>query len=250
MSSNATARSAALTRDVLLVALTLTTGAVDGTAFLMLGKVFSSVITGNLVLLGVAAGNQAGSPALHAGIALAGYCAGVAVGAPIAAHDWRLPWFPAGVSGAAWPVAVTVTLLAELSLLIAFCVTWELTPGARRGTGAVQLALLVLLSAAMGMQSAAVRRLGQMSTTYLTSTLTGLVAGLATRRLPPGAGRSAGVLVALVAGALLAAVLIGHAPAVIPLIVLTPAVVVTGIAVARRNHLGSVTQTGQAGPDS
>jgi len=239
MSSATTSRSAAATRDVLLVALTLTTGAVDGTAFLMLGRVFSSVITGNLVLLGVAAGDHAGSPALHAAIALAGYCAGVAVGAPIAARDWRLPWFPAGVSGAAWPVSVTVTLLAELSLLITFCVTWELTPGPRRSTGAVQLALLVLLSAAMGMQSAAVRRLGQMSTTYLTSTLTGLIAGLATRRLPPGAGRSAGVLVTLVAGATAAALLTAHAPAVIPLVVAGPALVVTGIAVARREHLGS-----------
>ena len=42
-------------RDGLLVLLTLTTGAVDASCFLHLGNVFSSVITGNLILLGVAA---------------------------------------------------------------------------------------------------------------------------------------------------------------------------------------------------
>jgi len=48
-----TARGAA--RDGLLVLLTLTTGAVDASCFLHLGHVFSSVVTGNLILLGVAA---------------------------------------------------------------------------------------------------------------------------------------------------------------------------------------------------
>jgi uncharacterized membrane protein YoaK (UPF0700 family) len=43
-------------RDILLVVLTLTTGALDAVTFVRLGKVFSSVITGNLALLGIAAG--------------------------------------------------------------------------------------------------------------------------------------------------------------------------------------------------
>jgi hypothetical protein len=42
----------------------------------------------------------------------------------------------------------------------------------------------------MGMQSTAVRRLGPMSATYLTSTLTGIVTGLAIRRWPAGWQRS------------------------------------------------------------
>ncbi len=53
-------------RDVLVAALTVTTGAVDATAFLALGKVFSSVITGNLVLLGVAAGSGNAGEAIRA----------------------------------------------------------------------------------------------------------------------------------------------------------------------------------------
>ena len=58
-------------RDILLVVLTLTTGVLDAVTFVRLGKVFSSVITGNLVLLGIAAGHQGGALALDAGLALA-----------------------------------------------------------------------------------------------------------------------------------------------------------------------------------
>lgn len=43
-------------RHALPVVLTLTTGAVEAVTFRRLGKVFSSVITGNLALLGVSAG--------------------------------------------------------------------------------------------------------------------------------------------------------------------------------------------------
>ena len=45
-------------RDMLVVVLTVTTGGVDAAAFLHLGHVFSSVITGTMVLLGVAAGTH------------------------------------------------------------------------------------------------------------------------------------------------------------------------------------------------
>jgi uncharacterized membrane protein YoaK (UPF0700 family) len=76
-------------RDGLLVLLTLTTGAVDASCFLHLGNVFSSVITGNLVLLGVAAATRSASLAIHSGVALAGYSAGVLIGAPIATRRAR-----------------------------------------------------------------------------------------------------------------------------------------------------------------
>ena len=67
-------------RDILLVVLTLTTGALDAVTFVRLGKVFSSVITGNLALLGIAVGQQQAALALDAGLALAGYAAGVMLG--------------------------------------------------------------------------------------------------------------------------------------------------------------------------
>jgi hypothetical protein len=51
-------------RDGLVVMLTLSTGALDAVTFLCLGKVFSSVITGNLALLGVAAAQHDATLAL------------------------------------------------------------------------------------------------------------------------------------------------------------------------------------------
>jgi uncharacterized membrane protein YoaK (UPF0700 family) len=218
-------------RDVLVVLLTLTTGAVDATSFLALGNVFASVITGNLVLLGVAAGAARPALAVHSGVALAGYVAGVAVGAPVARHQ--------DSGGRIWPPGVTVTLVVELGVLAAFTIAWELAGAAPHG--GVQLALVVVLAAAMGLQAAAVRRLGQMSSTYLTSTLTGLVAGLVTGSKPDGMQRSLGVLAAIVIGAIVAAVLVRTAPAWLPAMVLVPLGVVIVSSVAGfewvRDHL-------------
>ena len=217
--------------DSLVVLLTLTTGAVDATSFLALGNVFSSVITGNMVLLGVAAGAARPALAVHSGVALAGYVAGVAIGAPLAAHREG--------SGGTWPPSVTVGLVVEFGVLSVFSVAWELAGAAPRG--GVQLALVVVLAAAMGLQAAAVRRLGQMSSTYLTSTLTGLVAGLVTGSKPDGMNRSLGVLAAIVAGAAAASVLVKTAPAWVPAVVLLPLGVVIVVSVAGfervRDHL-------------
>ena len=218
-------------RDLLVVLLTVTTGAVDAASFLALGNVFGSVITGNLVLLGVAAGAARPDLAVHSGVALAGYVAGVAIGAPIAVH--------AGGHGRIWPPRVTVTLVVELGILCAFSVAWELAGGAPRG--GLQFALVAVLAAAMGLQAAAVRRLGQMSSTYLTSTLTGLVAGLVTGSKPDGMARSLGVLAAIVAGAAVASMIVKTVPVWLPAVVLLPLGVVIVSSVAGfewvRDHL-------------
>jgi uncharacterized membrane protein YoaK (UPF0700 family) len=199
-------------RDTLVVLLTLTTGAVDAASFLGLGKVFSSVITGNMVLLGIAAGTDGSALAVRAGVALAGYMAGVLAGAPIAARR--------STGDATWPRSVTVTLAVEIVILVAFCAAWEAAGG--RPAGYAQLPLVALLSAAMGMQGAAVRQLGQMSSTYMTSTLTGLLAGLATRSKVDGLPRSLGVLAAIVTGAVAGAAMVKLAPAWLPFLVLIP----------------------------
>jgi len=213
-------------RDWRVVLLTITAGAVNAVSFLALGKVFSSVITGNLVLFGVAATTHSSSEAIHGGVALAGYSAGVLAGAPIAARG--------SDHGGTWPASVTATLAAELCVLAAFCVGWELARGTPRD--GAQLALLAVLAAAMGVQSAAVRRLGQMSSTYLTSTLTGVLAGLVTRSKPDGLGRSIGVLAAIVAGALAGGLLATSAYPWLPVVIMLPPAVVVAesVATARR----------------
>jgi uncharacterized membrane protein YoaK (UPF0700 family) len=207
---------------VLLVILTLGTGAIDAATFLRLGKVFSSVITGNLVLLGIAAGTHRAALAVSGGVALAGYSAGVLAGAPIAARR--------GGTAQAWPRSVTVTLAVEVLVLGAFTVGWELASG--RPSGDTQLPLLALLAAAMGMQSAAVRQLGQMSSTYLTSTLTGVLAALVTRSKADGLARSLGVLAAIIVGAIAGSVVVAMAPAWLPVVALAPIGAVAVLAAA------------------
>jgi uncharacterized membrane protein YoaK (UPF0700 family) len=224
-------RSHVSIRDSLVVLLTLTTGAVDVTSFLALGSVFSSVVTGDMVLLGAAAGTGRAELAVHSGVALAGYLAGVLAGAPLAG---RRPH-----ASGTWPPSVTVTLAAELVILAAFSAGWELT--GTHPSGGAQLALLAVLAAAMGLQAAAVRRLGQMSTTYLTSTLTSLIAGLATGSKPDGMARSLGVLATLIIGAIGASILLESARAWLPLVILLPLGLVIVASVAGfervRDHL-------------
>jgi uncharacterized membrane protein YoaK (UPF0700 family) len=206
-------------RDLLVVILTITTGVADAVCFLHLGHVFGSVITGNLVLIGVSAGLRVATLAEHAGVALAGYAAGVLAGAPIARERDRRPGGQPD-----WPPRVTACLAAELVLLLGFSAGWW-AAGARP-QGAAQLVLLGLAGAAMGMQSAAVRRLGQLSTTYLTSTLTGVLAALALRETPEGLGRSLAILAAIVAGALAGAATAAAAPDAVPVLLLVPNAVV------------------------
>jgi uncharacterized membrane protein YoaK (UPF0700 family) len=215
-------RRPAAARDYRVVLLTVTAGAVNAVSFLALGKVFSSVITGNLVLLGVAATTHSSAEAIHAGLAIAGYAAGVLIGAPLAARRSH--------QAGAWPVSVTATLGAELVVLAGFCIGWELSDGSPHDGG--QLALLIVAAAAMGMQSAAVRRLGQMSSTFLTSTLLTVLASLSTRSRPEGLGRSLGALAALVVGALAGGILARSAYAWLPVAVLLPVGVVVAESMA------------------
>lgn len=192
--------------------LTVSAGALDAVTYMRLGKVFSSVITGNLALLGVAAGQHDATLALNGGLALAGYGSGVILGAP--SRGAR--------SGTSRPGRwrVTVTLAAEFLVLATFSGLW-LASGGHRGSAA-RMALLLLAATAMGMQSTAVHRLGQMSSTYLTSTLTGVLQALAVRRLPSEWQRSSGVLVAMVTGASLGALAVTLSPAWAPAAILVP----------------------------
>jgi uncharacterized membrane protein YoaK (UPF0700 family) len=199
-------------RDSLVVVLALTTGAVDAVTYLRLGKVFSSVITGNLALLGVSAGQRNAGLAVNAGLALAGYGAGVLAGGALAGTPDR--------KQATWPRLVTATLAAELLVLAGFSGGWLAAGG--HPSGGPRLVLLAVAAAGMGMQSTAVRRLGQMSTTYLTSTLTGILEALALRRWPPDWQRSTGVLLAAVIGAALGGLAALQAPSAVPAAVMVP----------------------------
>jgi uncharacterized membrane protein YoaK (UPF0700 family) len=195
-----------------VVVLALTAGAVNAVTFVRLGKVFSSVITGNLALLGVAAGQREGGLAENGTLALAGYAAGVLAGtlvARAARSDQRI-----------WPRRTTVTLAAELLVLAGFSAGWLAVDG--HPAGGAQLALLAVAATAMGMQSAAVRHLGQMSSTYLTSTLTGLLEAVPIGRLPASWQRSVGSFCSLVVGAVLGGAAATASPVLVPVIACLP----------------------------
>jgi uncharacterized membrane protein YoaK (UPF0700 family) len=198
-------------RDRLLIVLALATGATDAAVFERLGHVFASVITGNLVLLGVSAVAGDHDVTLFAGCALLGYACGVVLAAP---RDKQ----PAHERG--WPTGATAALRAEFVVLVAFAVGWELV--GRHPAEAWQAILVIAAGAAMGIQSTAVRRLGQISTTYLTSTLTGLLEDLRIRRRSEGQVRSLGILIAALVGAAAATALILWARRFLPVLQLAP----------------------------
>jgi uncharacterized membrane protein YoaK (UPF0700 family) len=207
------------------------------TSFTRLGGVFTSVITGNLVVFGLSVARASATLAGHTAVSVGSYALGVAVGARAIALTPR--------RGRAeqrdreqeedWPLMVTVALGVELALLAGLSAGWELA-GARPA-GAAQYLLLAVAASAMGVQSAAVRGLGRgdFSTTYLTGQLTGLIAALVTpgKRDWPG-WRQFGPLLALAAGALIGGVLLADAPAAVPVITLTPLCLVLALYLTAR----------------
>jgi uncharacterized membrane protein YoaK (UPF0700 family) len=196
-------------RDALLVILAVATGATDATAFEHLGHVFASVVTGNLILLGISAVSHGSSLALFCGCALAGYALGVFLAAPRGERDDHV-----------WPVAAARVLGLDLALLVVFAVGWVVVDG--RPGHSMQVVLLALAAGAMGMQSSAVRRLGQMSTTYLTGTLTGVVESIAARRWSATERRSFAIIVSAVAGAVAATLILRHARLWLPSLQILP----------------------------
>jgi uncharacterized membrane protein YoaK (UPF0700 family) len=254
-------------RDALVAVLALTAGATDAVTFLGLGGVFSSVMTANMVLLGLSVGHQNGPRALHAAVALAGYILGAlaasrftgppsepppgqpapgqpapsqpAPGQPApsnASPGQPAPSQPAsGQAPAAWPGRVTLALAVECVVLAAITVGWEIQ--GVRPSGAVQVVLLAGAALAMGIQGAAVRTLGVagISTTYMTGMLTGILADLATVRSPAVRHRLV-LLAMLILGAVASGITFTAAPRLAPLIPLVPLVCVLILAVGVRTR--------------
>jgi uncharacterized membrane protein YoaK (UPF0700 family) len=153
----------------MLLALTWAAGCIDAISYLGLGHVFTAMMTGNTVLLGLALAQGEVLAALRSIVALIGFSGGVFVGALIVERDSK---------PAEWPAAVTGALAVETIVLAIFSVTSFLTGGAR--SAGITYFMIVLLALAMGIQSAAVRRLGVpgIATTYITGTLTSLMIDL------------------------------------------------------------------------
>jgi uncharacterized membrane protein YoaK (UPF0700 family) len=224
---------------LIAIALTFASGAMDVASFTQLGNVFTSVMTGNIVLWGLAVARGSPSLASHTAVSVAGYVAGVVAGTWIAyrfreaSPEKASTAKPADQESRAGVLAPHITweLLAELVLLAGFAAGWEISGASPAGWA--QFCLLAVAAAAMGVQSSAVRDMGlaDVSTTYLTGTLTGLVSSLVRpdRDTPHGLRRF-GVLIGLAAGASLSGLLIATAADGVP--VLPLAAVVTTLLLA------------------
>jgi uncharacterized membrane protein YoaK (UPF0700 family) len=209
-------------RQALVVALAVVSGATDAIGLLALGGAFTSVMTGNMVLLGVAVSPADGALAASSGFAILAFCAGAALGARVAGSPQA--------GDPVWPRRVTVGLSLELAFFAVYAVGWWASGGAP-GPG-IALPLLLCTAVGLGVQSSTVQRFGVsgMSTTYLTGTLTTVVIRLAHGRVRE-VGHSVEILVGLVAGAAAGALLVHSAPMTAPVLqlVVLAAVVLAGL---------------------
>lgn len=207
-------------RDLLLIALTFSSGAVDAISYLALEKIFTAFMTGNLVFLGLGLAGAEVAHVLRVAASLAAFAAGVAVAARTVrpARGSRL-----------WPGRVSIALALSVFAEAGFLAGWVVTSG-RPTTGIGDL-LVALIALAMGIQSGAVLSLGVKGvfTTAATASVMFLMsdvaawAGSALERR-----RLAAVIGALVAGATSGALLILHARSYAPVLPL----VVTGLVIA------------------
>jgi uncharacterized membrane protein YoaK (UPF0700 family) len=217
-------------RDVLLVALTVSTGAIDAVSWLGLGKVFSAFMTGNLVFLGLgAAGADAPSP-VRVLCAVLAFGVGAFAGARLVrATSGAWGTIARTSRGSTWPRGVTVTLGTAVLLEAAFLVGWAAVAG--HPSSAYGDVLIAVSALAMGVQTAAVFSLGVRAvfTTAVTATwavLMGDVASWSSTR--EERRRLASVLIGLIAGATAGGLLVLHARSWAPALPL----VLTGLVVA------------------
>jgi uncharacterized membrane protein YoaK (UPF0700 family) len=184
---------------VTLATLTVVGGFLDAVSYLGLGHVFTVNMTGNIVLIGFAA---AGAPGFSVwanlcavGFFVAGALAGGRMDRLVGSHRTMLV-------GEMTFEGVLIAVAAVVSA----CVTGI-------GSGWPRYVIIGLLAFAMGMRNASVRRMAVdgMTTTVLTTTLTGLVSdsALAGGSNPNEARRATSVL-CMFAGALAGAALVLH----------------------------------------
>lgn len=208
-------------RHALVVVLTFLTGSADAVGFLALGGAFSSVMTGNMVLLGLSAGRGDTDLALTSGCAIASFITGVLAGARLAGS--------AQPDDPVWPRRVIRALVLELLVFVVFLVVWVVTLPSR--SEQVDLGLLMLSAAALGVQSSAIQRFGVpgLSSTYLTGTLTSLIAGVAARSPWRSLRPKVHVLLALMSGAAVGALVAMHLSAWSPVLLIVPLVFVIAV---------------------
>lgn len=162
----------------MLLALALAAGSLDAISYLGLGHVFTANMTGNTVLLAIAA-VRGSADAAHSATALGGFALGVALGATV------LP------AKGDWPRRAAGVFSLEAALLAALLLAWVFA-----GAPAARYGLIAMAAFAMGAQSVGVRtsHVRGVNTTYMTSTYMNAIARVVLRRRGIDENRDGGVL--------------------------------------------------------
>jgi uncharacterized membrane protein YoaK (UPF0700 family) len=219
-------------RDWLLFALSVSSGAVDAISFLALGKVFTGFMTGNFIFLGMGIAQNAAAPSIIAVlVSIVVFGLGVYLATLIVTPRQNETHDDKESTRVVWSPLVTHALAISLLPHLAFVLLWISTGGSL--TGSTTLGLLAAWALAMGMQSAAVRRLdvGGIYTTAATATVIFLAGDLAHRPLSGEERRRlSGVLVSLIIGATAGARLLIDGPRYSPLLPFGITIIVVAIA--------------------
>lgn len=215
------------TRDALLISLTFASGVVDAVSYLGLGRIFTANMTGNIVFLAVAVGEESLPTALHSVGALVGFSFGAVLAGRILGGIR-----PSGP----WPPRVSWLLAGELACLVAFAIAWTIVGGV--AAGAPIYLLIGLSSFGMGLQNAAARHLAVpgLTTTVITTALTGLMVDLPALGIAGSTQRRAAfAVVALFSGAAVGGALILVERIVAPYVTLA---IVLGVLVVAWRRFG------------
>ncbi len=132
---------------ILLV--TLAAGWVDALAYLSMGRVFASFLTGNFVFLGLSVAQGDTGVLIRALVAILGNFVGIACGSAYLRQALQHHTRPS------WRAYFVPPLLLEWSLLLAFAIVWLMTRHLSQ-RGDLQVLLLGLASLGMGIQAALV----------------------------------------------------------------------------------------------
>jgi uncharacterized membrane protein YoaK (UPF0700 family) len=167
-----------------ILVLAWTSGCLDALGFLELGRVFTANMTGNTVLFGMAIAQGDWLAMLRSLIALLGFSLGVILGTFLIRRNYEQ-------HEQNWTPQLTRALITEACILLLFALIWAFILRVPQ-RGLVDDLLIALSALAMGQQSTTVLSLGipGISTTYITGTITILMANLA-RRLARRVGEPA-----------------------------------------------------------
>jgi len=187
------------TRDdvhlALMLALTFSTGIVDAVGYLGLDKVFAGNMTGNVVILGMAAAGADNLPLAGPVIALAGFLCGALAGGRVVRP----------VQGGRWSRRIGAVFALVGVILTGLAATLFMVGQAPQTP--LLLVIVAALSVAMGLQAATARHLAvkDITTVVVTSLITGLAADAAVSGIRQPWPRRVLALVLISAGAMVGA---------------------------------------------